>query len=181
MKSLLHFSEWITEGAEYHLGLDAVLCSVVWLFATPECNHQLPLSTGFPMQEYWSGLSFPSPRGLSNPGIEPTFDLTQSHGLDSVYLKGNGLLKQSMMSLGEYLIWKGWYSTMLKRKVFFCVFFPHNILTLGFATKTSNVRYEGNLSKHYNLLKSHFMWKAIFCVPSVDCTCGWCLTVQKKT
>ena len=26
---------------------------------------------GFPRQEYWSGLSFPSPEGLPNPGIEP--------------------------------------------------------------------------------------------------------------
>ena len=26
---------------------------------------------GFPMQEYWSGLPFPSPRNLLNPGIEP--------------------------------------------------------------------------------------------------------------
>ena len=89
-----------------------------------ECNHQSLLSMGFPRQEYWSGLPLTSSEGLSNPGIEPTFDLIQSHGLDSAYLKGNGLLKQSTMSSGEYLIWKGWYSTMLKRKVFFCVFFP---------------------------------------------------------
>ena len=33
--------------------------------------HQAPLSMGFPRQEYWSGLSFPSPRDLPNPGIEP--------------------------------------------------------------------------------------------------------------
>ena len=26
---------------------------------------------GFPRQEYWSGLPFPSPGGLPNPGIEP--------------------------------------------------------------------------------------------------------------
>ena len=27
-------------------------------------------SMGFPRQEYWSGLPFPSPGGLSDPGIE---------------------------------------------------------------------------------------------------------------
>ena len=27
---------------------------------------------GFPMQEYWSGLPFPSPRDLPNLGTEPT-------------------------------------------------------------------------------------------------------------
>ena len=32
--------------------------------------HKGPLSMGFPRQEYWSGLPFPSPGGLPNPGIE---------------------------------------------------------------------------------------------------------------
>ena len=32
--------------------------------------HQAPLSTGFPKQEYWSGLPFPSPGYLPDPGIE---------------------------------------------------------------------------------------------------------------
>ena len=33
--------------------------------------HQAALSMGFPRQEYWSGLPFPSPEDLLNPGIEP--------------------------------------------------------------------------------------------------------------
>jgi len=33
--------------------------------------HQAPLSMGFPRQEYWSGLPFPSPGDFPNPGIEP--------------------------------------------------------------------------------------------------------------
>ena len=32
---------------------------------------QVPLSMGFSRQEYWSGLPYPSPGGLPNPGIEP--------------------------------------------------------------------------------------------------------------
>ena len=32
---------------------------------------QAPLSMGFPREEYWSGLPFPSPRDMSNQGIEP--------------------------------------------------------------------------------------------------------------
>ena len=31
---------------------------------------QVPLSLGFAMQEYWSGLPFPSPGDLPDPGIE---------------------------------------------------------------------------------------------------------------
>ena len=33
---------------------------------------QAPLSMGFSRQEYWSGLLFPSPGDLPNPGIKPT-------------------------------------------------------------------------------------------------------------
>ena len=33
---------------------------------------QVPLSMGFPGQEYWIGLPFPSPGDLPDPGIEPT-------------------------------------------------------------------------------------------------------------
>jgi len=30
-----------------------------------------PLSIGLPSQEYWSGLPFPSPGDLPDPGIKP--------------------------------------------------------------------------------------------------------------
>ena len=43
------------------------------LFVTPwTVAHQTLLSMGFSRQEYWSGLPFPSPGGLPEPGIEPT-------------------------------------------------------------------------------------------------------------
>ena len=42
-------------------------------FVTPgTVAHQAPLSMGFPRQEYWNGLPFPSPGDLSDPGIKPT-------------------------------------------------------------------------------------------------------------
>ena len=41
-------------------------------FVTPwTVGSQAPLSMGFPRQEYWSGLPFPSPGDLPDPGIEP--------------------------------------------------------------------------------------------------------------
>ena len=47
--------------------------SFVQLFATTwTVAHQIPLSMGFPRQEYWSGLSFLSPGDLPDPGIEAT-------------------------------------------------------------------------------------------------------------
>ena len=32
---------------------------------------QVPQSMGFPREEYWSGLPFPSPGDLPDPGTEP--------------------------------------------------------------------------------------------------------------
>ena len=41
-------------------------------FATPwTVACQIPLSMGFPRQEYWSGLPFPSLVDLPNPRMEP--------------------------------------------------------------------------------------------------------------
>ena len=46
--------------------------SCIQLFVTPwTAARQAPLSMGFSRQEYWSGLTFPSPGNLPDPGIEP--------------------------------------------------------------------------------------------------------------
>ena len=46
--------------------------SVVFDSATPwSVALQAPLSMGFPRQEHWSGLPFPPPGDLPDPGIEP--------------------------------------------------------------------------------------------------------------
>ena len=46
--------------------------SCVQLLATPwTVAHQAPQSMEFSRQEYWSGLPFPSPGDLPDPGIEP--------------------------------------------------------------------------------------------------------------
>ena len=47
--------------------------SCLRLSVTPRTvARQVPLSMGFPRQEYWSGLPFPSPGDLAHSGIEPT-------------------------------------------------------------------------------------------------------------
>ena len=47
--------------------------SGVQLFATPwTIARQAPWSMGYSRQEFWSGLPFPFPGDLPNPGIEPT-------------------------------------------------------------------------------------------------------------
>ena len=58
--------------------------SRVWLFATPwTVAYQAPLSMGFSRQECWSGLPFPSPGDLPNPGIEPGSPALQADALPS--------------------------------------------------------------------------------------------------
>ena len=47
--------------------------SHVQLFVTPwTVAHQASLSVGFSRQEYWSGLPFPPPGRLLDPGVKPT-------------------------------------------------------------------------------------------------------------
>ena len=45
-----------------HVRLFVTLCTVAL---------QAPVPMGSSRQEYWNGLSFPSPGDLSDPGIEP--------------------------------------------------------------------------------------------------------------
>ena len=55
-------------------GSQGRLCvlSCVQLFVTSwTIAHQAPLSMAFFRQEYWSGLPYPPPVDLPNPGMEP--------------------------------------------------------------------------------------------------------------
>ena len=71
--------------------------SRVRLCATPRTvARQAPLSMGFPRQKYWSGLPFPFPGVLSDPGIErassasifPNLPYGQDMASDSVLTSG---------------------------------------------------------------------------------------------
>ena len=44
---------------------------------------QAPLSMGFSRQEYWSGLPFPSPGDLPDPGIELVSPALQADSIPS--------------------------------------------------------------------------------------------------
>ena len=63
-------------------------CPTLWTVA-----HQAPLFMGFLRQEYWTGLPFPTPGNLPNPGIKPAspvlagrFFTTESPGKPHVSL-----------------------------------------------------------------------------------------------
>ena len=60
------------------------LVSRVRLFATPwAVAYQAPPSMEFSRQEYWSGLPFPSPEDLPDPGIESGCPALQADTLPS--------------------------------------------------------------------------------------------------
>ena len=58
--------------------------SRVRLFATPWIvAYEASPSMGFSRQEYWSGLPFPSPGHLPDPGIEPRSPALEADTLTS--------------------------------------------------------------------------------------------------
>ena len=77
------------------------LLSRVRLFVTPwTIARQAPLSMGFSGQEYWSGLPFPSPGDLPDPGIEPGSPALQADALSSEPPgKPKSLLKEILYTL----------------------------------------------------------------------------------
>ena len=73
-----------TQGEFEQWEVSVKLLSSVRLFVTPwTIAHQAPPSMEFSRQEYWSGLPFPSPGDLSNPGIEPGSPALQADTLPS--------------------------------------------------------------------------------------------------
>ena len=65
-------------GNIHHLSEVAQSCPTPWTIA-----HQAPPSMGLSRQEYWSGLPFPSPGDLPDPGIEPRSPALQADALPS--------------------------------------------------------------------------------------------------
>ena len=64
-----------------------------------ESSHQAPLSVGFSRQGYYSGLPFPSPGDLPNPGIEPVSPALQADSLPTE-LPGSSLITEQNVNNG---------------------------------------------------------------------------------
>ena len=71
---------------------DSVICIYTHIVVVTPCPtlcdpmtvaRQAPLSMGFPRQEYWSGLSFPSLGDVPDPGIELGSPVLQADSLPS--------------------------------------------------------------------------------------------------
>ena len=76
--------------------------SHVWLFVTPwPIVCQAPLSLGFSRQEYWSGLPFPPPGDVLNPGIKPWSPALQADSLPSEPVGNSWVAPKFSKSLPE--------------------------------------------------------------------------------
>ena len=69
-------------------GFIAKLCLTLVISRT--VAHQALLSIGFPRQEYWSELPFPSPGDFPDPGIKPASSLSPALQVDSLSLSHLG-------------------------------------------------------------------------------------------
>ena len=65
--------------------------------------HQAPLSMGFSMQEYWSGLPFPSPGDPPNPGIKAGSPALQADFLLSEPIQGKIRVNVNLVQSGVTL------------------------------------------------------------------------------
>ena len=90
------------------------LLSHVWLFVTPwTVAYQAPPSMEFSRQEYWSGLPFPSPRDLPDPGIKPRSPALEAKSLPSQPPGRWYILSLKLISINFNCIWKVCFFTPL--------------------------------------------------------------------
>ena len=76
--------------------------SDVWLFGT----RQAPLSVGFSKQENWSGLVYPPPGDLPDPGIEPESLASPALQMNSLllsHLEAHLELHRCLLSIYRFL------------------------------------------------------------------------------
>ena len=67
-------------------GITCVLCCIRLLVTPWTIALQAPLSMEFSRQGYWSGLTFPPPGDLPDPGIEPMSSVSSALQADSLPL-----------------------------------------------------------------------------------------------
>ena len=69
------------------------LSETPWILA-----YQASLSLGFPRQEYWSGLPFPSPGNLPDPGIKPKYPESSALAGEFLTTEPLGRVKEPRMN-----------------------------------------------------------------------------------
>ena len=78
--------------------LEINTCAVLGRFVVSDsfCDPVAPLSVEFSRHEYWSGLPFPPPGYLPDPGIEPASSVLKG-GFFTTEPPGKSLLKSAIL------------------------------------------------------------------------------------
>ena len=111
------------------------VCVFVLQSCSTLCNYSClaPLSIGFSRQEYWSGLPFPSPGHLPNPGIEPNSPTLQadsslsgppgkSRAILATQQKAKGFIRDSLEAQPRLKAQPRWAEVL--GYYLFCTFLP---------------------------------------------------------
>ena len=112
--------------------------------------HQASLSMGFSRQEYWSGLPFPPPGNLPNPGIKPASPA-------SPILQANSLLLSAKPFYKCTLTYSFVYSSANRFWGHFPVVFYYKIAILSILIISSVHSYK-SLSRYYWYVYLQFYW-----------------------
>ena len=104
---IVHYSKSSCTGGGKKVVLKNFYSNQKWKLVAQSCPtlcdpmvcSQAPLSLEFSRHEYWSGLPFPSPGDLSNPGIKPRFPTLQADSLPTELIT-----TREKIWLGYYLI-----------------------------------------------------------------------------
>ena len=87
--------------------------------------HQVPLSIELSRKEHWSGLPFPTPGDLTNPGIEPAspMSLVLVAGFFTTELPGKALIAKYLLKY-IYIIYLCIYLAVLSLSCSMCDLLP---------------------------------------------------------
>ena len=80
-----------------HVCMLSHFCRVQLFAILRTVAHQASLSVVFPRQEYWSGLPFPPPGDLPDPGIKPVPPAAPALQADSLPLSHQGSPLEMML------------------------------------------------------------------------------------
>ena len=81
--SFFHCNICRSQDYDFQMVHQVKLLSCVQFCDPMDCSHQVPPSMEFSRQESWSGLPFPSPGDLLDPGIKPRSPTLQADALPS--------------------------------------------------------------------------------------------------
>ena len=134
-------------------------CSLVSNSVTPwTVACQAPLSMGFSRQEYWSGLPFPSPRDLPDPGIESISPMSPALQVDPFPTEQRTLQYANSISL---LVQATIYCHIINSgcgpvvKNLLCSFRRHEIWVWSLGQEDP---LEEDMATRFNILDWRFPW-----------------------